>query len=299
MFATCANSYGWELARGGLPSKSFYSLLAQFLPIRKRPMTRRSDLSGMMMRKVARRGTMEEWQGKHALITGGSRGIGRAVAERLASAGVKVTIGYRANEGRAAETVKSITDAGGQAAAVKADLSKAGDIPWLFDEAERHGGPINIVVASAADITVKPLVECTEEDYCRIFDTNAKGVFFTMQEAARRLRDGGRIIALSTGGTRLFFPGQSLYLGSKGAVEQFVRCLAWELGSRRITVNAVSPGPTETDMMQDRYRDRAAAMSPFNRIGSPNDVAEVVAFLASEAGGWVTAQNIGAGGGAF
>jgi len=97
----------------------------------------------------------------------------------------------------------------------------------------------------------------------------------------------------------MFFPGQSLYLGSKGAVEQFVRCLAWELGDRGITVNAISPGPTETDMMQDRYRDKAAAMSPFNRIGEPKDLADVAVFLATDAGRWVTGQNIGAGGDAF
>jgi 3-oxoacyl-[acyl-carrier protein] reductase len=97
----------------------------------------------------------------------------------------------------------------------------------------------------------------------------------------------------------MFFPEQSLYLGSKGAVEQFVRCVSWELGKRNITVNAVSPGPTDTEMMQDRYRDRAAAMSPFNRIGDPKDIAEVAVFLASDEGRWVTGQNIGAGGGAF
>jgi 3-oxoacyl-[acyl-carrier protein] reductase len=124
-------------------------------------------------------------------------------------------------------------------------------------------------------------------------------VFFTLKEAARRLNDGGRIIVSSTGGTKMFFPGQSLYLGSKGAAEQFVRALAWELGPRNITVNAISPGPTETDMMQDRYRDRAASLSPFNRIGDPKDIADVAVFLASDAGRWVTGQNIGAGGGAF
>ena len=137
------------------------------------------------------------------------------------------------------------------------------------------------------------------KDYDRIFDTNTKGVFFTLKEAARRLKDGGRIIVTSTGGTKMFFPGMSLYLGSKGAVEQFVRALAWELGARGITVNAISPGPTETDMMQDRYRDKAAGMSPFNRIGDPKDVADVAVFLATDAARWVTGQNLGAGGGAF
>ncbi len=119
------------------------------------------------------------------------------------------------------------------------------------------------------------------------------------KEAARRINDGGRIIAFSTGGTKMFFPGQSLYLGSKGAVEQFVRCLAWELAPRGITVNAISPGPTETDMMQDRYREKAASMSPFTRIGDPREVADVATFLASDGARWVTGQNIAAGGGAF
>jgi 3-oxoacyl-[acyl-carrier protein] reductase len=142
-------------------------------------------------------------------------------------------------------------------------------------------------------------VNCTEGDYHRIFDTNTKGVFFTLKEAARRLNAGGRIIVSSTGGTRMFFPRQSLYLRSKGAVEQFVRALSWELGGRGITVNAISPGPTETDMMQDRHRDRAAGMSPFNGVGEPTDVADVAVFLATDAARWVTGQNIGAGGGAF
>jgi 3-oxoacyl-[acyl-carrier protein] reductase len=240
-----------------------------------------------------------EFQGKRALITGGSRGIGKAVAVRLASDGAHVAVGYVHRDDRANETLSAIADAGGSAIAIKADLSTPTEVVRLFEEVEQRIGALDIVVASAADIIVKPLAECTEEDYNRIFDTNAKGVFFTLKQAARRLHDGGRIIVLSTGGTRMFFPGQSLYLGSKGAVEQFVRCLAWELGPRNITVNVASPGPTETDMMQDRYRDRAAAMSPFNRIGDPNEIADVVAFLASDAARWITGQNIGAGGGAF
>jgi 3-oxoacyl-[acyl-carrier protein] reductase len=238
-------------------------------------------------------------QGKLALVTGGSRGIGRAIAIGLATHGAHVVVGYLKNDARAEEVVKAIADQGGKALAVKADLAKPVEVVRLFDAVEQRIGALDIVVANAADILVKPLVDCTEDDFERIFGTNTKGVFFTLKEAARRVRDGGRILVTSTGGTRMFFPDQSLYLGSKGAVEQFVRCLAWELGGRGVTVNTISPGPTETDMMQDRYRDRAAAMSPFNRIGEPKDIADVAVFLASDAGRWVTAQNVAMGGGAF
>jgi 3-oxoacyl-[acyl-carrier protein] reductase len=240
-----------------------------------------------------------ELRGATALVTGGSRGIGRAIALSLASRGAAVVVGYFTNEAAAHEVAKTVAGAGGRAHAVQADLSRPAEATRLFDEAERAVGALDIVVASAADIVVKPLTDCSEEDFDRIFATNAKGVFFTLREAALRLRDGGRIIVLSTGGTRMFFPDQSLYLGSKGAVEQFVRALSWELAPRGVTVNAISPGPTETDMMQDRYRDAAAAMSPFNRIGEPEDVADIAVFLASDAGRWVTGQNLGAGGGAF
>jgi 3-oxoacyl-[acyl-carrier protein] reductase len=238
-------------------------------------------------------------RGKTALVTGGSSGIGRAVVLGLASRGCNVAISYLKSDRDAREVGASAVERGVKAAVVQADVSRLSEIRRLFDEAERQVGALDIVVASAADILVKPLIDCTEEDYDAIFNTNAKGVFFTLQESARRLRNGGRIIVLSTGGTKLFFPDQSLYLGSKGAVEQFVRCLAWELGPRDITVNAVSPGPTQTRMMQDRYRDQAARMSAFNRIGDPRDIAEITAFLASDESRWITAQDLGAGGGAF
>ena len=163
----------------------------------------------------------------------------------------------------------------------------------------RPNAPAHVDSPLTHQVGLEPEAVCDEEDYDRIFGINTKSVFFTLKEAARRLNDGGRIIVTSTGGTRMFFPDQSLYLGSKGAVEQFVRALSWELGGRRITVNAISPGPTETDMMKDRYRDSAAAKSPFNRVGDPGDVAAVAVFLATDAARWVTGQNIGAGGGVF
>jgi 3-oxoacyl-[acyl-carrier protein] reductase len=240
-----------------------------------------------------------QFEGKTAIVTGSSRGIGRAIAERLAAGGAAVVINYLENGQRAAEVVDEIRAKGGKAVAIRADLSKLSEIRRLFDEAEQAFGKLDIVVANAATAVVKPLVESTEEDYDRVFNTNTKGVFFTLQEAARRVRDGGRIVVTSTGGTKMFFSETSLYLGSKGAVEQFVRVLSRELGSRNITVNAVSPGFTDTELLPERDRAVAAGMSPFGRIGSPEEVAEVTTFLASDAARWVTGQNVGAGGGVF
>ena len=240
-----------------------------------------------------------QFEGKTAIVTGSSRGIGSAIAERLAAGGAAVVINYLENEQRAAEVVDEIRAKGGKAVAIRADLSKLSEIRRLFDEAEQAFGKLDIVVANAATAVVKPLVESTEEDYDCVFNTNTKGVFFTLQEAARRVRDGGRIVVTSTGGTKMFFSETSLYLGSKGAVEQFVRVLSRELGSRNITVNAVSPGFTDTELLPERDRAVAAGMSPFGRIGSPEEVAEVTTFLASDAARWVTGQNVGAGGGVF
>ena len=122
-------------------------------------------------------------------------------------------------------------------------------------------------------------------------------MFFTLQEAARHLRDGGRIVVVSTGGTKMHFPNNSLYLGSKGAIEQFARSLSMELGPRNVTVNVLSPGFTDTDMMSEQYRAFGASLSPFNRVGTPQDVADVAAFLASDAVRWLTGENVQAGGG--
>jgi 3-oxoacyl-[acyl-carrier protein] reductase len=240
-----------------------------------------------------------ELDGKAALVTGGSRGIGRAIALGLAAKGASVVVGYRERSQAADEAVTSIVGGGGRAAAIQADLSSVAEARRLYERATEAVGALDIVVANAADALVKPFMECSEDDFDRIFDTNAKGVFFTMQEAARRLPDGGRIIVTSTGGTRMFFTETSLYLGSKAAVEQFVRVLSRELGERRITVNAVSPGFTDTDLLPERDRAVAADMSPFGRVGEPADVADVAVFLATDAARWITGQNLAAGGGVF
>lgn len=238
-------------------------------------------------------------QGKVAVVTGSSRGIGRAIAERLAADGAAVVINYVRGEQAAQEAVSAIRGSGGQAIAVRADIARPAEVRRLFAEARRAFGTPDIVVANAGVAVVKPLAENTEEEFDFVFGANAKGVFFTLQEAARQVRDGGRIVVVSTGGTRMLMSGTALYLGSKGAVEQFVRVLSRELGPRNVTVNTLSPGFTDTDLLPDRDRAIAAGASPFGRIGEPAEVAAVAAFLASNDARWVTGQNVGAGGGVF
>jgi 3-oxoacyl-[acyl-carrier protein] reductase len=241
----------------------------------------------------------EALSGKNVLVTGSSRGIGRAIAQRLAKDGAAVIVHYVRNAKAAEEVVGTLLEEGSKAVAIQADLAQPSQVRRLFDEAEQAIGPLDIVFANAADALVKPLIECTEEDFERIFALNVKGVFFTLQQAAQRVRNGGRIIATSTGGTKMFFTQTSLYLGSKGAVEQFVRVLSREVGDRNITVNVLSPGFTDTELLPERDRAVGASMSPFNRLGSVEEVAEVAAFLASDNARWVTGQNLAAGGGVF
>ncbi|MFD2058589.1 SDR family oxidoreductase [Mesorhizobium calcicola] len=236
-------------------------------------------------------------QGKTALVTGSSRGIGRAISEGLAASGAAVVINYVGNKKAADEAVAAIASKGGKAVAIQADISSVSDVRRLFDETESQLGILDIVVANVGVAVIKPLIEAREADFDLVFGTNARGTFFTLQEAARRVRDGGRIIAVSTGGTKMFFTQTALYLGSKGAVEQFVRVLSRELGPRRVTVNALSPGFTDTDLLPERDRAVAAGMSPFGRIGAPRDVADVAVFLASDEARWLTGENIQAGGG--
>jgi 3-oxoacyl-[acyl-carrier protein] reductase len=236
-------------------------------------------------------------KGKTALVTGGSRGIGRAIAERLASEGAAVIINYARNKQSAQAAVDTITGSGGKAVAIQADVAKPAEIRRLLSEAEKAFGRLDIVVANAAVYLQKSLVDSTEEDYDYVFGLNTKGVFFILQEAARRVHDGGRIIVVSTGGTNMAFANMSLYLGSKGAIEQFARSLSRELGARNVTVNVLSPGFTDTAMLPEQYREYGASLSPFNRVGTPEDVADVATFLASDGARWVTGQNVQAGGG--
>jgi 3-oxoacyl-[acyl-carrier protein] reductase len=237
-------------------------------------------------------------EGKTALVTGSSRGIGRAIVERLAADGAAVVVNYNRSARHALEVVGRIEARGGRAQAIPADVADPAQVKRLFYEAERTVGPLDIVIANAGVFLSKPLADSEEEDYDRVFDTNTRGVFYTLREAGRRIQDGGRIIVVSTGGTRMHMANVGLYLGSKGAIEQFARSLSRELGPRHVTVNVLSPGFTDTEMLSsDEVRALGATLSPFNRIGAPEDVAGVAAFLAGDSAGWVTGQNVQAGGG--
>lgn len=237
-------------------------------------------------------------QGKVAIVTGASRGIGRGIAERLALDGASVVVNYAKNAEEAKKVVAGIEAGGGQAVAIQADISKVSDVRRLFEGTDRRFHRLDILINNAGIFTYKPLAETTEEEYDQIFAINAKGPFFAMQEAAKRLADGGRIVNISTGGTQLAFPGIAAYGGTKSALEFFTRVAAKELGARKITVNTVAPGYTETDMLSDpTFRTVGIEASPLKRLGTPKDIADVVAFIVSHEGGWVTGDTIQAGGG--
>jgi 3-oxoacyl-[acyl-carrier protein] reductase len=239
--------------------------------------------------------------GKTALVTGGSRGIGRAVVERLARDGATVTFSFEHNEEAAIDVVGAVVSAGGTARSVRADLADIRDVVRLYDEAEAGGEGLDIVVNNAAVATVGLIVDTSDDDFDRVMAVNLKGTFVSIREAAKRLRAGGRIVNISTVNTVMHAPGIALYAASKGAVEQLTVVAAHELGGRGITVNTVSPGATETDMLHANNSAEArvamAGMSPLGRLGQPADVADVVAFLVGPDGGWMTGQNLRAGGG--
>ena len=244
---------------------------------------------------------MMRLDGKVALITGASRGIGRAIAQRLGREGAAVVVNYSGNLEAARATVAAVEAAGGRAVPVQADVGQAAEVERLFDETIRHLGRLDILVNNAGVMFNKPLAEVTEEEFDRIFAVNVKGTFFTCQQAARRMAEGGRMINLSSSTTALMLPTYASYVATKGAVEQLSHVLAKELGPRGITVNVVSPGPTDTELFgqgkTEQDKQRFAQMAALGRLGRPEDIADVVALLVSDEARWITGQNIRANGG--
>ncbi|MFE7094747.1 SDR family NAD(P)-dependent oxidoreductase [Streptomyces erythrochromogenes] len=244
---------------------------------------------------------MGKLDGKTALVTGSSRGIGRAIAQALAAQGARVAVHYAGNEAAAKETVDSIEAAGGRAFAIRAELGVPGDAQALWEAFDEHADGVDILVNNAGVAGPGLIHEVTEADYDKVFAVNAKAPFFIIQKGLERLRDGGRIVNVSSGVTKVAFPGMTSYAASKGAVEVLTLTLAQTLGPRGITVNAVSPGTIETDihpwMADPAAKAHAASFSVFDRVGQPADVADVVSFLASDDARWITGQNIDVSGG--
>ena len=239
-------------------------------------------------------------ESKIALVTGSSRGIGRAIAERLARDGATVIINYAKSTAAADDAVATIRAAGGKAVAIKADISNVADVRRLYADIKQQFGRLDIVVNNAGILPPAiPVANETEQTWDAVFGL-LKGTYFSMQEAARAVSDGGRIINLSSSTTRGWSPGYSIYAGSKSAIEQFTRSLSRELGPRGVTVNAVIPGLTDTDMISDypqSIRDAVAKNTTLGRLGKPQDIADVVAFVASDDARWVTGQLLIANGG--
>jgi 3-oxoacyl-[acyl-carrier protein] reductase len=236
---------------------------------------------------------------KVAIVTGSSDGIGRAIAERLAQDGATVVVNYGKSADKAKQVVAGIEAKGGKAVAVQADMSKVEDAGRLVRDTVKRFGRLDILVNNAGMFMFKPLAETTEEEFDRMFALNTKGPYFALQETAKVIQEGGRIVNISTDGTHIGFAGATAYLGSKGALEQFTKGLAHELAPKGVTVNTVSPGYTDTAMFpaDPAFRQIGEKASPLKRLGVPKDIADVVAFVVTEEARWLTGQIIHAGGG--
>jgi 3-oxoacyl-[acyl-carrier protein] reductase len=238
-----------------------------------------------------------------AIITGASRGIGAAIALRLASDGFAVVINYASNAVRAEELVQTITAKGGSVIAVKGDVSDAAAVCDLFDASEQAFGKVDVLVNNAGVIAsdLPPISATDDATFDRLFNINVKGTFYALREASQRLAQGGRIVNFSSSVIGLALPGYAIYAATKSAVETLTNIFAKELRGKNITVNAVAPGPTATDLFLDGKTpetvERLSKLAPLERLGAPEDIAAVVAFLVGPDGAWVNGQTLRANGG--
>lgn len=238
---------------------------------------------------------------KVALVTGASRGIGAVIARQLAKDGFAVAINYASSAEEATALAAELQQAGHSAVAIKADVADSAAVRQLFEQVEAQLGTVDVLINNAGVLTVLPLAEHSDELFEQTFAINTRGTFNTLREAATRLNDGGRIVNFSSSTVGLNLPGYAVYIASKAAVESLTQVFAKELRGRAITVNAVAPGPVATELFlhgkSDEQVQAFAKMPPLERLGQPQDIANIIAFLVSPAAGWVNGQVLRANGG--
>lgn len=244
---------------------------------------------------------MKSLDNKVILVTGAAKGIGAKIAESVAREGAKVIVNFSSSQQAAEAVLAKIKSIGGEAIATKADVSKPDQVAAMFDEAIAHFGRIDVLINNAGAVLYKLLKDTTDEEFTNLLEINIRGTFNTLREAATKLEDGGTIINFSSSTTRMMLPTYGTYVATKGAVEQLTRVFAKEIGTRGINVNAVLPGPTNTELFTKgksaEVIARMASLNAFNRIGEPEDIVKVVVFLASDDAKWINGQSIGLNGG--
>ena len=238
---------------------------------------------------------------KSAIVTGASRGIGRAVANRLATDGFAVVVNYASNAAQAEDAVAAIKNNGGEALAIKADVGNPADVEQLFAETLKKFGAVDVVVNNSGIMPLSPIAKGDVAAFDKVIATNLRGTFLMFAQAAQHISAGGRIIAFSSSVLAKSFPSYGPYIASKAGVEGLVHVLANELRGRNVTVNAVAPGPIATELFLNGKSENQIAefteMSPLERMGQPEDIANVVAFLAGPDSGWINSQVLRANGG--
>jgi 3-oxoacyl-[acyl-carrier protein] reductase len=238
---------------------------------------------------------------KVAIITGASRGIGLEIASRLADDGFSVVVNYANSASEADALVAHIIAKGGHAIAVKANVADATEVRALFDATEQQLGKVDVLVNNAGVMKTMPIADTSDELFEQTFAINTRGTFNTLREASRRMNDGGRIINFSSSALALNIPGYAIYNATKAAVESFTHVFAKELRGRNITVNAIAPGPVATELFlngkSEEQIENFAKMPPLERLGQPDDIANVASFLAGPESGWINGQILRANGG--